>query len=311
MAEIIPKFPNFRLFTIDDIPWYRDYYLEKKLSPYVDIHPENLFVWLNINNDLMISELDGDIVIRYTNVLNNNKPNIIPLSHSLKNSTLEKIITYLQDNDLPIKLSEIPSIMCGEIDQNKWQVEDNRDSYEYILNTNQQSTMEGSNFYDRRRDIKIFERTYPNDIIEIKYYEQFDDNIKNLFLHHINSMPFNSRAKSSQQNTIEPIAIRKNLEHALNFNKKALIIKINGEIASLSMISYLDQHTAAINHIKVDYSIKNIFRYTVYQLAKLLKENNIIEMNFEQDLGIEGMRTFKEHLQPSRMLKKVTIRPKP
>lgn len=311
MAETIPKFPDFRLFTIDDIKWYYNYYLENKINPYVDIHPENLFVWLNINNDLMISEIDGAIVLRYTNVLDNNHTNIIPLSNPLKNSVVESIMSYLQENNLPLELHEVPSIICGELDQNKWLIEDDRNSFEYILDTNQQSDMVGSNFYDRRRDIKLFKRMYQNEIMEVKYYKEFNNEIKEAFVHHINTMPFNSRAEAAQQNLIEPTAIRKNLEYASIFHKKTLIIKINGEIASLSMISYLDDNTASINHLKVNYSIKNIFRYTVYQLAKILKEDNINEMNFEQDLGIEGMRTFKEHLQPSRFLKKKIIRPRP
>ncbi len=311
MTETIPKFPNFRPFTMNDIAWYYDYYLEQGLNPYVDIHPENLFVWLNINDDLMISELDGDIVIRYTNVLNNNQTNIIPLSNSLKNSALEKIFSYLKDNNLLLELHEVPSIICKELDQNKWLIEDDRDSYEYILDTNQQSVMEGSNFSDRRRDMKRFERMYPNEVMEAKYYKHVDDNVKNAFLHHINTMPFNIRIESSQQNLVEPIAIRKNIEYSSIFHKKALVIRINKKIVSLSMVSYLDDNTAAINHLKVDYSIKNIFRYTIYQLAKILKEDGINEMNFEQDLGIEGLRTFKKQLRPSRFLEKKIIRPRP
>lgn len=74
------------------------------------------------------------------------------------------------------------------------------------------------------------------------------------------------------------------------------------------MISYLDNNTAAINHIKVNYSVQDIFRYTVYRLAKILKKSGIAEMNFEQDLGIEGIRTFKMRLRPSRFLEKKIIR---
>lgn len=310
MTEKIPEFPDFRLFTIDDITWYHNYYLERKLNPYVDIHPENLFVWLNINNDLMISELDDNFVVRYSNVLDNNRMNIIPLANPLKDSTLEKIISYLKDNKLPLELHEIPSIICCELDQNKWQIENDRNSYEYILDNNQQSILQGSNFHHYRKNINNFERAHLDDSVDVQYYKEFNNEVKEAFLYHIDTMPFNSNKETSQNNLIEPIAIRRNLECASTFHKKALIIRINGKIVSLAMISYLDQNTAAINHLKVNYSIQDIFRYTVYRLAKILKEEGINEMNIEQDLGIEGIRIFKKLLQPVRFLEKKTIRPR-
>ena len=310
MIEILPKFPNFRPFTVDDVSWYYDYYLREGFSPYVDINPENLFVWLNINNDLIISELDGAIILKYTNVLGKNQNNIIPLVNPLSNSIIEKIMTYLKDNNLPLKLHEIPSIICNELDQNKWQIEDDRNSYEYILDTSQQSLLEGSDFSRHRRRINFFEREHSDEVIDIEYHDKMDDATIKTFLHHIHTMPFNVNRESSEQNTVEPITIRRNLEYASIFHKRALIIRIDGKIASLAMFSYLDKNTAAINHIKVNYSVQYIFQYTIYQLAKILKEKGIGEMNIEQDLGIEGLRTFKERLLPSRLLEKRIIRPR-
>jgi hypothetical protein len=216
----------------------------------------------------------------------------------------------LKENNLPLELTEIPSNICLELSPDEWQIDDDRNSYEYILDVNQQSELIGSSFYRQRNYIKSFERDHANDQINITFYNDFNEEVEEMFLHHINTMPFNSNHEAAQRNSIEPIAIRRNLELATKFQKKALIIKINNEVVSLSMIAYLDPDTAAINHLKVNYSVPNIFRYTVYQLAKMLKENGISEMNFEQDLGIPGLRTFKELLHPSRFLEKKTIRPR-
>jgi len=308
--DSLPTFPNFRLFTIEDIDWYYEYYLNNKLNPYVDINPANLFVWLGINNDLSICKLNEAIILRYTNVLNNNQNNVIPLSNPLSNSVVGAVMQLLKENDLPLELVEVPSNICRELDPTLWQTEDDRNSYEYILDVNQQVKLIGSDFYKQRNYIKSFEREHANDLIDIKFYNDFNEDVKEMFLHHISTMPFNSNPEAAQRNLVEPIAIRRNLELASKLQKKALIIKINDEVVSLSMVAYLDQNAAAINHLKVDYSLPNIFRYTVYQLAKTLKENGINEMNFEQDLGIPGLRTFKELMRPSRYLEKKTIKPR-
>jgi len=307
MKNKIPKFPNFRPFDINDTLWYESYYLKEGLNPYADISPGDILVWLDANNDLSVSKLNGTIILRYTNIFNNNQINIIPLANSLHDLVIEKIMLFLIENDLPPELHEIPSIICNKLDRNQWLIKTDRDGYEYILDTSQQSTLQGSNYYRLRNNVNLFERVHSDDVIDIKYYNEFNDEAKEVFLHHINTMPFNNRNEASQENTMEPIAIRKNLEYASFFHKKALIIKINRKVVSISMISFLDKNTAAINHLKVDYSVKNIFRYTVYQLSKILNENGIKEINFEQDLGIEGLREFKKYLRPSRFLKKNSI----
>lgn len=306
----IPDFPNFRPFTTNDITWYYDLYLAEKLNPYADINPENLYVWLNMNNDLTICKLYSAVILKYTNVLNNNIINIIPLKNPLSNIIIDRITSYLKANDLPAALREVPAVICNELDRSRWLIEDDRDSYEYILDTDQQSILEGSDFSRQRRRVNFFEREHSDDNIDIQYIEEINEKTKEDFIHHINTMPFNSNESTSLQNITEPKAILKNLEYALTFHKKALTISINSSIVAIAMISYLDNNAAAINHLKVDYSVKYIFQYTIYQLAKKLKENGIKEMNIEQDLGIEGLRVFKERLQPSRLLKKVVIRPR-
>jgi hypothetical protein len=311
MTSELPGFPNFRPFTFSDINWYYDFYISNNLNPYSDIHPGNLLAWLNIRNDLAVCKLNDAVVLKYTNVLNDNLINIIPLASRLNDSVIENIMGYLRENNLQTQLSEIPSTTCSDLNNNQWSIENDRNNYEYILDTDQQSSLLGNSFKTHRRCVNTFERDHANDCVEIKYFDEFDDEINALFFRHINSMPFNYNEKNSQHNTAEPIAIRKNLDYALSLHKKALSIKINGKIAALAMITYLDKNTASINHLKVDYSVRYIFKYTNYQLARILKEKNIREMNIEQDLGIEGMRQFKTLLQPSRFLDKKTIRPHP
>lgn len=310
MTKKIPKFPKFRPFTVKDTGWYYNYYINQRLNPYADIHPENMLTWLNINDDLMISSLDNDILIKYTNVLDNNNLNIIPLSNPIKSSSIKSIMSYLSDHGLPMKLCEVPSIICHGLDETEWLIDNDRNSYEYILDTSKQSLLEGKNFSDQRRRIRFFEKEHSKDVVDIQYYKKMDRYIKKAFLKYLKDMPTNNNAESSRQNINEPLAIKNSIKYASAFDKNVMIIKINGKIVSLSMVSNLDRKTAGGNHLKVDYSIKYIFHYTVYQLSKTLLKDGVKEINIEQDLGIEGIRNFKMHLPPSRFLEKVTIRPR-
>ena len=198
MTKELPVFPNFRRFNLDDTKWYYDYYLLNALNPYADIHPANLFIWLNINNDLMISKFNNSIIFRYTNVLNNNQINIIPIEKNVDDLVIDEIMSFLKIKNLPLEIREIPSIMCENLDSTRWVIKNDRDSYEYILNTSQQSSLEGSDFALHRKRINIFEREHCNDLVDVEYMKTITSTIKEAFLHQIDTMPLNKSIGASK-----------------------------------------------------------------------------------------------------------------
>jgi hypothetical protein len=308
MFKSIPIFPNFRPFTKEDISWYDDFYFNNNLNPYADLNPNNLFVWFNMVDDLSISKLNEAIIVKFTNVLDNNKLWIMPLAKSITNNDIELIFLYLKEYGLLEEIREIPSSCCSGLDDNRWSISDDRGGFEYILDTNQQYLLDGSDFSRQRRRVNYFEREHQADKIEVNFYNDCTEELESYFLHHLNHMPLNSNEESTRRNLWEANAVKRNLEYFSLFHKKAMVIKINGEVVSLSLLTCLDDKTIGVNHIKVDYGVQYIFQYTIYQLAKILREKNILEMNLEQDLDFEGLRIFKERLQPSRYLEKKVIK---
>ena len=305
----LPIFPDKRQFILDDIEWYHQHYKKSGLSPYSDISPDDLFVWLNFNNDLSVSKLGDGIVLTYTNTLDNNATNLLPLLPNLDDDSINSIMVYLKNHNKPQEIKEVPLLLCDNLSPEKWYIEKDIDSYEYILNNEEQTLLQGNKHSRQRRRINYFEKCHSNSKIDVILIDEIDNNIKNVFLDFVRNMPLNSTDEGCRKNTSEHEAIKVNLDYAHIFNKKILIIKIDEKIASVSLISYIDKKAVAINHLKVDYSIQYIFQYTLYILATKLGEEGISEMNIEQDLGIEGIRTFKKRLNPSRYLEKVRIRP--
>lgn len=293
-----------------DMEWYYNFYLKNGLNPYVDVNQENMLTWLDLNKDLMISKINETLVLQYTNSLNDNAINTIPLSKKLDDQIIETIFLQLRKLNLPLELHEVPSIICNELSDAIWDIEDDRNSFEYLLCTTQQALLPGREFKHQRRHINAFNQEHKNDKIEIKFHNMVDQNIKDLFIQHIESKSLNKKAESSENNKLEPIIIKKNLEYASLFNKKALTIKINDKYASFAILSHLDNNTVALNHLKVDYSVDNIFTYSINALACILRDMGISKINIEQDLGIQGLRTFKERLQPICYLEKKIIKPK-
>jgi len=304
----LPVFPLFKPFNTDDINWYNKFYLESKLNPYADVHYANLLTWLNINGDLSISKIDDNTVIfRYKNPLNSNETNFLPVSKELTDDTLTKVFQYISNSKINASIQEVPSIICKRLDKKKWGINDYRDGFEYIYNVDEQLELQGSNFSNQRRVISHFERVHENNKIDISLNKCTEKNANKTIQDFIANNRPNHNTFAAEDNVYEPIVIKKSLDIAEFLQKEVLTVAIDNEIVSIVIISPLDNETISLSHIKVNYSIRDIFNYTFYQLAKLLHNIKVKEINLEQDLGIEGMRLHKEKLRPSRMLKKVTI----
>lgn len=304
----LPVFPLFRPFNIDDIDWYNIFYLENKLNPYADVHYANLLTWLNINSDLNISKLDDNtIIFRYNNPLNSNETNFLPLSKELTNETLKRIFQHIDSSGISASIQEVPSIICNKLDRMIWTINDYRDGFEYIYNVEEQMKLEGPNFSNQRRVKSHFERVHANNKIDINLTNCTEENAKNIIQDFVASNRSNHNVIAAEDNIYESKVIKKGLDIAGFLQKKLFTIAIDDEIVAIVIISPLDDETISLSHIKVNYSIRDIFNYSFYQLAKLLQNTNVKEINFEQDLGITGMRFHKEILRPSRMLKKTTI----
>jgi len=56
--------------------------------------------------------------------------------------------------------------------------------------------------------------------------------------------------------------------------------------------------TYIVNHLRVDYSYPYIFDYLTHEFAKIAAGDNIPRLNFEMDLGIEGLKRHKIALRP-------------
>lgn len=307
----LPNFPNFRPFNVADIDWYNSFYIKNGLNPYADAHFGNLLTWLDINNDLNISVIRDDaVVFKYTNPLNSNEINLLPLAHNLTNDDIEKITNYIKGCGSLASIQEIPSTICRNLDKDRWRIEEFRDSYEYVYSVKEQSELIGPEFSNHRRVRSHFERTYLKDDIIISLSDCSNEDSSKLIINFIEHNKLNHSEEAEVNNKYESNVIKKSQKLSSYLHKKLMTIKINGRVVAIVIISFLDQKTISLNHIKVDYSIRDIFNYTFYRLAKLLDEMDIDEINLEQDLGIDGMRIHKEKLRPSRMLEKKIIRPR-
>jgi hypothetical protein len=297
-------FPNFKRFTSSDFEAYELFY-KSTFAPYGDISPTNLLVWLDIDGTLEIARLDDAIVLKYSNPFENLAQNYVLLEPIASYEHIEAIFSLAKNRDL-IHMNEQPaSPFMHLMNDQRLIIEPNRDSYEYILSTAQHTYLEGKAFSRQRRRVAFFEREHEDNDITIEYLDKPDEIIKSQLLDKVSSWQLNSKNDDDDLNR-EFEALMFAIQ-SLENKRECLIIRINGEIASFTIHTIFDDN-AIIGHLKVDYDIQYMFDYTTHHLAKELFKRGIAFMNFEQDLGIPGLRDHKMRLRPVKMLEKINIR---
>jgi hypothetical protein len=301
-------FPDFRRFTTKDIAPYKKVY-EITYVPYADISPANLLVWFDINHTLEISRLDDAIVLRYDNPFDHDEKNYILLEHDVSEQHVRAIYA-LPGNQHTTRIREQPASLAKSLTKSPTLLlVDNIDSYEYILDNHLLANLKGGRISRLREEVNYFTRN--NETISVEHIKSFTPKKKLLLNNIIDgwSLTAQPEPKGQQIPNLERRALTTAIALVDKLQRQVMIVSVGDQPVGLAIYAIYG-NTAIIGHVKVDYGFKSAFSYTTHRLAKLLLEQGVEHMNFEQDLGIEGLRHHKTLLRPVKMLTKVDIRPR-
>lgn len=301
----LPNFPEFRNFVLNDKDWYIEF--TKDLKPYADYNFSTLMVWFNKTQELEASKLNNNIVFRYPDVLKHTSSMIYGLigTDNILN-TAHNLLGYLQANNLDPKIEMVPEDTINSIDQNTdLLVTEDEDNSEYILDRTLIIELPGKAFSSFREDRNSFINRYKN--ISDKLIDLKESSNNKLIIDSYNKWSTDTQHKSNDPERSEKEVIESILENADYLGYKCLGVFVDNQLASFVLFHYPSQSEfVSPSVIKIDYNYKDIFDYTVNLFAKKVKET-IKYINFEQDMGIEGLRKYKSSLNPIYYLKKYTI----
>jgi hypothetical protein len=302
----IPIFPVFKRFTINDKFWYNRFILE--FEPYADFEFNNLLVWQDLNDNLEISRIENTIIFRYTDSITNTHK----LYYSIigKNCKNQQIIKILNEESQAIeRIDLVPNSVSSQLTACKeFKIERDINNDEYIISLEKISNLYGSEYRHMRRDVNSFKRLN-GDNVKHQLLELSSDNNKMKLLNALHGWGLTKKRNNNDPSFHEGEVIRKILSNSEDLKYKCLAIYINNSLESF-VLFYEMVHPGYVitNSVKVNYKYRDLFDYTIHTFANLAIKNGIKYLNFEQDLGIQGIRSYKSSLKPIKMLKKYTIK---
>lgn len=308
MRSKIPKFPNFSKLS----PLHKERYVKiiSNFLPHGDLSHNNLWNWLNLGETVEISMLSGNAVIKFLNPLEEFKYELCVVGDKKADSTIKTLFKYQQKNGMRVGLSMVPDFFVSAIKKpNDISIVLDENNSDYVYDSHRLTYLEGPELRGFRRQINYFLRNYAPDT---KIYRHQLDSLESRMIL-INAMHTWDQVYdlgNNDEGRLEGLSIDSALRNQHFTPYESMVIEGPDGIDGFSIFHFPpNQDWAILSYLKCNYEKRAIFDFVFYCTVSYLKSKGIRWINFEQDLGIEGLRFHKNRLSPSYRLNKYTIRP--
>jgi hypothetical protein len=299
---ILPTFPDFKKLQLSDREIF-DHRTEG-LKPYSNFNFTTVWNW-NINDTLEVSAFHDNLVIKFEDILTG-RPFLSFLGTNEVQQTIEGLLRASEETGCGPSLRLIPD--CFEIDsdlRSRYNFVDDRDNFDYILSVHDLHDLSGHKFREKRKHVRQFERFYDSSVHQVDIYDLVVQS-QLLDLFHL----WETR-KADEFSTVgfqqELTAFRRLLSSLASTNAPRVgCLGVNVERTPVGFVIFevLNSGYGAAYFEKADIELKGIYPFLKNRLAMYLEGHNCTYVNFEEDLGLPGLRKSKLSYHPAFFLKK-------
>lgn len=276
----------------------------RQFPPYNDF--EFLSLWAyNIDGKNSILTLNNNLVIRIQDFITGDFFYSFLGTNKVK-ETIEALIEKSKEENIGTKLRLVPetSIQSYPELDNHFLISEDPDSFDYILSVDDVANLQGSRYHNKRNLVNNFSRLYPHNstkLIDLNDV-QIRNDIRNLFF-----LWEEQKVQNCPETSIEFNALQRLFDFA--HLHKVICIGLYIDYKLIGFIAYHLVHNnyAIVSFEKADISYKGIYEYLLNLVARHLKTLGAQYINYEQDLGLPGLKKAKMLWRPVHFLKKYTI----
>ncbi len=276
-----------------------------------DISFASLQIWWNLDDKLTVSDLNGNMVISYNQPLEIQDSGLGLVGTYKIDESIKIIFKELKAQNKQAKLMHIAEFVVSAIKYpDQFEIEEQQDDNEYVLNSHELAELKGSSHARLRQQISRFLREVGGRELQTKELNLSDERTRQEVFAAIAGWSEKFKTENDPEFE-EKLAIEKTLNNYDMLGMKNLCVYVGGKLMAVLLYHQsANKNYYIANHLKVDYSLSNIFDYAFNQLAKVAVSNGVEFINIEMDLGLEGLRKHKKGLRPVSFFKKYSIKDK-
>ncbi len=293
---MIPAFPKFKKITRAD-KQIVDRFVSR-FDPYSDFNFVSLYSW-NTDRNTALSFLNGNLVIRLKDYTGTGVTYSMLGDHRIQES-LRSLITSLPENGALKLIPHTTIAQLGDDVRTELSITEDRDNHDYVYELDAIVHLSGAGFKKKRNMIKTFRSRYPDvvftqlDLSTARHRTQIMTLVKNWVASKKEGLNEDEIIGLKNVFTLHPHVYGTGLLH-------------NGTLIGFSVVEHLHNNFAMIHYEKTDHTYSGVTEHLMVETARHLRSKGIIHLNFEQDLGVQNLRTNKTLWRPARFLKKYRL----
>jgi hypothetical protein len=193
-----------------------------------------------------------------------------------------------------------------EIKAGDFHIAEDRDNFDYVYSTEKLSELQGSAFKKKRQLAQRFKREHPQSSIGLISLSEEGTHAQ--IKHLLSQWEKNKQNENKDCNLEhESVALSRLLNSAVNQNVFMTCV-FDGEVMVGFGIDEILPNRSAISHfVKADIRYKGIYEFINQKISSYLVSQGVKLWNWQQDLGLEGLRRVKLSYEPAYFLKKYMV----
>ncbi len=298
---MIPKFPTFKKLELSDKKEIER--ITKDFPPYSDFNFVSLWSW-NTKNRIRVSMLNKNLVVQFSDYITG-EPFLSFIGKHEVSATAFELLEFsnkkLKKNILQLVPEELS--LHFKFRNSPFDIDSSRDDADYIHLSEHLAVMNTWHKSSKSKSLRKTIAVFPEYTLKIQ--------------------PLNKINKKEYLSMFHKWSLNKHAHHAYDLNEykafrrflglqdRSLVcisIYIHKKLAAFSMYEKVHNQYGIAHFSKADVQqYPGVYDLLIWEEGRVFHKKNVKFLNFEQDLGISGLRYAKEKYRPLYLLKKVTV----
>lgn len=234
-----------------------------------------------------------------------------PIGDGNKEEALKEIFLDAKERNIPcvfMGVYEQDKELLQKLCPDKFVFEAARDSFDYVYDINDLCDLAGRKFHQKRNHLHRFRDAFPEYRVEI---------LTKSNLHLVKDFAASWYKEKLEANPVsdydmEQIALDRAFRYFEELDLCGMILKNGSEVLAFTMGSRISQNTFDVHFEKARDNVQGAYTAINNEFSKYIRETfpDILYLNREEDMGLEGLRKAKESYRPHHLIEKYMAYPK-
>jgi len=299
---MIPEFPEFKSIELGDREEVEK--ITRRFPPYSDFNFVSMWSW-DIKGEMRLSLLNENLVVRFTDYVTGN-PFFSFLGDKKVNETTETLLELSKKEGLSTELKLVPEDSIKDLDEQSFKIIEDRDHYDYIFSVSHISNMHDWAQHSSGKNIRNVIKLRKNYTIKNSLMQETKKNeCIEIFKKWAKNKGIDASLIANEYNALKRIFDLDSFKDKLN----VVSIYIDDILLGFTIYEIASPDYAISHFAKVDKSHDHTLGDLLnWEEAKMLKMRGVQYFNWEQDLGVSGLKISKLKYKPSLFLRKFSIK---